>query len=85
VGDRPERRHLIRTHCVNQGSSALKSDFAGEAQAAVAKLSVPAVVAGASVAGWGPAEWMYLFSAVFVVIQTIYLLWKWHREWKSKK
>lgn len=63
----------------------MKSEFAGEAQAAVAKLSVPAVVAGSSVAGWGPSDWMYALTAVYVVIQGAYLLWKWHKEWKAKK
>lgn len=63
----------------------MKSDFAGEAHAAALKLSVPAVVAGSSVAGWGPSDWMYALTAVYVVIQGAYLLWKWHKEWKSKK
>jgi uncharacterized membrane protein YfcA len=63
----------------------LKSEFVGEAQAAAAKLSVPAVVAGSSVAGWGPSDWMYALTAVYVVIQGAYLLWKWHKEWKAKK
>ena len=63
----------------------MKSDFAGEAQAAAAKLSVPAVVAGSSVAGWGPSDWMYALTTVYVVIQGAYLLWKWHKEWKAKK
>lgn len=62
----------------------MKSEFAGEAQAAVAKLSVPAVVAGSSVAGWGPSDWMYALTAVYVVIQGAYLLWKWWREAKKK-
>lgn len=60
-------------------------ELATEAQAAAAKLSVPAGVIGAQAAGWGPAEWMYALTAVYIVLQAVYLLWKWRREWKAKR
>jgi len=56
-----------------------------EAQAAAAKLSVPVSVMGMQAAGWGPAEWMYTLTAVYVVLQGAYLCWKWFREWKAKR
>ena len=36
------------------------------------------------VAGWGPADWMYALTAAYVVLQALYLVWKWHREWKKR-
>lgn len=63
----------------------MKSEFAGEAQAAAAKLSVPAAVAGSQAIGLSLQEWVYALTAVFIVIQAAYLLWKWHREWKAKR
>lgn len=63
----------------------VKSELMAEAQAAAAKLSVPAAVAAAPAIGWGPAEWMYALTAVYVVLQGAYLLWKWRREWLAKR
>lgn len=37
------------------------------------------------VASWGPSDWMYALTAVYVVMQTAYLAWKWYREWKAKR
>lgn len=37
------------------------------------------------VASWGPSEWMYALTAGYVVLQALYLVWKWHREWKAKR
>lgn len=51
-----------------------------EVGAAAAKL-VPVAV----VASWGPAEWMYALTAAYVVLQAMYLLWKWRKEWKAKR
>jgi uncharacterized membrane protein YfcA len=62
----------------------VKGELIAEAQSAAAKLTPPAMVAGASVAGWGPAEWMYVLTAAYVVLQGAYLLWKWRREAKAK-
>lgn len=56
-----------------------------EIGAAAAKLSPPIAVASASVAGWGPDKWMYALTAVYVVLQAAYLLWKWRREAKAKR
>lgn len=55
--------------------------------AAAMKLSPPVAVAAAQVSaevtGWGPQEWMYVLTAVYVVIQAAYLLWKWIKEIRS--
>lgn len=63
----------------------MSNDFSTEIQVAAAKVSPPILVAGASVSGWGPADWMYALTAVYVVLQGAYLLWKWRREWKAKR
>jgi len=62
----------------------LSNDITGEVSAAAAKLSPVGLVAGANVVGWGPAEWMYALTAIYVVLQAVYLIWKWRREWKAK-
>lgn len=63
----------------------MRNDIASEVQAATAKLVPVGVVAAAEVGGWGPAEWMYALTALYVVLQAAYLLWKWRREWKAKQ
>ena len=62
----------------------MSNDITGEVSAAAAKLSPVGLVAGANAAGWGPAEWMYALTAIYVVLQSVYLLWKWRKEWKAK-
>ena len=58
-------------------------DFVSEAKAAAAGLAPPVSVMGAQAAGWGPSDWMYALTAVYVVLQALYLVWKWNRERKS--
>ena len=58
----------------------MKGNLNAEIGAAAVKL-LP--VAG--VAAWGPAEWMYALTGVYVVLQALYLLWKWRREWQAKR
>lgn len=61
------------------------AELGQELNAAAAKLSPPALVASAAAAGWGPQEWMYTLTAAYVVLQAIYLLWKWRREAKGRR
>lgn len=56
------------------------SNLASEVNAAGAKLALPVSVMGAQVAGWGPQEWVYALTAVYLILQSLYLLWKWWRE-----
>ena len=63
----------------------MRTEFSSEVQAATAKLAPVGLLATADVGGWGPAEWMYALTAAYVVLQAIYLLWKWRREWKAKQ
>lgn len=62
----------------------MKGDFANEAAAAAGKTAPALTVAAASVGGWGVQEWMYAATFVYVIAQLGYLLWKWHREWRSR-
>lgn len=48
-----------------------------------AKTAPAALVISADMAGWGPQEWMYAITAGYVVLQAIYLIWKWRREAKK--
>ena len=50
-------------------------------ESAAAKVAAPAMVVAASVGGLSVAEWMYIATIAYVVIQSGYLLWKWRREW----
>ena len=52
---------------------------------AAVKLSPPVAVMWASMAGWGPQEWMYAVTAVYVVMQALYLAWKWIREYRADR
>jgi hypothetical protein len=57
--------------------------LSAEIGAAVTKMTPPAAVILAGAAGWGPQEWMYAVTAVYVVVQTLYLAWKWIREYRA--
>jgi uncharacterized membrane protein YfcA len=61
------------------GDKRVKGNLGAEVGAAAAKLAPVGIVAT-----WGPADWMYALTAVYVVLQALYLLWKWHREWKKR-
>ena len=67
------------------GEARVSSGIANEVGAAAAKVTPPLTVAMASAGGWGVQEWMYAATFVYVVAQLAYLLWKWRREWKSKR
>jgi uncharacterized membrane protein YfcA len=62
----------------------VKEEITAEVQAAAVKLSPVGAVAGAGAAGWGPEQWMYALTAGYVVLQAIYLLWKWQREVRKR-
>jgi hypothetical protein len=49
------------------------------------KVSPPVTVAIASAQGWGIQEWMYAATLGYIVLQALYLLWKWHKEWKARR
>lgn len=55
------------------------------AETAAAKATLPVTVAAISIGGWGVAEWMYLATLLYVVLQGAYLLWKWRKEWLAHK
>jgi len=63
----------------------VRQDFANEIGAAAGKAALPLGVAAAGISGWGLQEWVYAVTFVYVTAQLGYLLWKWHREWKSGK
>jgi hypothetical protein len=56
-----------------------------EISAAAVKISPPAAVIWASMAGWGPQDWMYALTAVYVAMQALYLAWKWVREYRADR
>jgi hypothetical protein len=58
-------------------------DVQGEIGAAAAKASPPIAVAVVSISGWGVQEWMFAATLGYIVLQALYLLWKWHREWRE--
>lgn len=60
------------------------SNLASEVNAAAAKLAPPVAMMGAQVSGWGPQDWMYALTALYVVLQAFYLIWKWVREARAK-
>lgn len=59
--------------------------LANEIGVAAAKLTPPAAVIWAGVAGWGPQQWMYAATTVYVVMQSIYLGWKGIREYRAAR
>lgn len=56
----------------------MKSDFSTEINAAAMKLSVPVAVVA-----WGPQDWVFVLTGVYLVLQSLYLMWKWHRDWRD--
>lgn len=63
----------------------MKDEFANAVYGAVLKTAPIVAVAGASVSGWGVQQWMYAGTLGYIVLQGLYLLWKWHREWKKDR
>jgi hypothetical protein len=57
-----------------------RANLASEINTAAMKLSPPVAIAAAQVGGWGPQDWMYALTALYVVLQALYLIWKWVRE-----
>jgi len=51
-----------------------------ELASGVMKISPPVAVIWAELAGWGPQEWMYALTSVYVVLQIVHLSWRWIRE-----
>lgn len=45
--------------------------------------AVPAV-GGAAVAGITLNEWVAIVTIIYVLVQTAFLIWKWHKEAKGK-
>lgn len=60
-------------------------NLSDEISVAVAKVSPPVAVIVASAAGWGPQQWMYAATTVYVVLQSIYLGWKGIREYRASR
>ena len=56
-----------------------------EVNSAAMRISPAVAVTSAAVSGWGVQEWMYAATLIYVILQGLYLLWKWHREWKVKR
>ncbi|KRG69243.1 hypothetical protein ABB29_12035 [Pseudoxanthomonas dokdonensis] len=53
---------------------------------AVAKSTPPIAVVGATIGGALDMTFMVAAATlIYIVTQTGYLLWKWHKEWKSKR
>ena len=63
----------------------MSHDLAQEVNSAAMRISPAVAVASASVSGWGVQEWMYAATLIYVVMQALYLVWKWHREWKGRR
>lgn len=59
--------------------------LSAEIGSAAVKVSPPVAVMWASIAGWGPQEWMYTLTALYVLMQGVHLAWKWHREYRAAK
>lgn len=59
-------------------------NLANDIVAEVAKSTPPALVIGATMRGWGPQDWMYVLTAGYIVMQAVYLIWKWRREARRK-
>lgn len=67
------------------GEVRVRSDLGNEIGVASAKVAPALGVAAASVTGWGVQEWMYAGTLGYIILQALYLLWKWRREWKAKQ
>lgn len=59
--------------------------LSAEIGSAAVKLSPPAVVILAHIGGWGPQDWMYALTSVYVFMQALYLAWKWIREYRADR
>jgi len=55
----------------------------GELVPASAKSGPPVAVAALTMAGVGLQDWVYILTAIYLVTQTGYLVWKWFREWRK--
>ena len=47
--------------------------------------SPPLAATGAILVGLTLNEWVAAATIVYIVMQAIYLGWKWHQEWKAKQ
>lgn len=64
----------------------VRNDFTSEIAAAAAKVTPPITVAAGTAMGAIDPQWFVAIpTVVYVVAQLGYLLWKWHREWKTKR
>lgn len=58
----------------------MRVSVANEAAMAAVRTAPPVAVIWASMAGWGPQEWMYALTTVYVALQIAHLGWRWLRE-----
>ena len=63
----------------------MREEIIGTTGSAVLKTAPMVAVAGASVAGWGVQEWMYAGTLGYIVLQGMYLVWKWYLEWRKDR
>lgn len=56
-----------------------------EISLSIMKLTPPAAVIWASIAGWGPQQWMYGLTCVYLVLQIAVLVLRSLREMRSPK
>ncbi len=63
----------------------MREEIIGTTGSAVLKTAPMVAVAGASVAGWGVQEWMYAGTLGYILLQGMYLVWKWYREWRKDR
>lgn len=57
--------------------------IADELHSAALKSSPVAFIYGAAMVGWGPQDWAYVLTGVYLTLQCAYLIWKWRREAKK--
>ena len=58
----------------------MRNEIGNEISAAATKAAPALAVTAASVSGWGVQEWMYAATIGYIVLQALYLCWKWWRE-----
>lgn len=60
----------------------MNADIASEAAKAVPPVTV---IVTSTLAGWSLNNFIGAATLVYIILQADYLLWKWHRDYKTEK
>lgn len=61
-----------------------QGDFSRVVGSEAVKAAPSAAVVTASIVGLSWQDWASIAAIAFIGLQALYLLWKWHRDWRVK-